>query len=155
MDISIKKRKIILKAYESALNSPCLKKHGCVAVLNGKIIAQANNDYRSAFKKNKKFQMDGDGCSIHAEMAVMRIIGKVFKNINYKKIDIYVIRIGGNGKIVNSEPCADCAAVLKDFNIKKIFYSNKEGNIISTKIQEYSTNHRSSGRRNFSSYNTL
>ena len=43
---------------------------------------------------------------------------------------IIVLRIDKNRKLNNSKPCSGCRSVLNQFNIKNIFYSNSEGNIV-------------------------
>lgn len=43
---------------------------------------------------------------------------------------IIVLRIDRNGKLNNSKPCSGCLSVLNQFNVKNIFYSNSEGNIV-------------------------
>lgn len=41
-----------------------------------------------------------------------------------------VLRIDRNGKLNNSKPCSGCRSVLNQFNVKNIFYSTSEGDIV-------------------------
>ena len=68
MSLSKSDQKIISIAYEQAIQSPCKFQHGCIATINGKIIAMGYNNYR-------QWSKDGiidDPCSCHAEMDVLR-----------------------------------------------------------------------------------
>ncbi len=66
-------------AYEEALKSDLLSKHGSVAVQNGKVIARGHNSSRC-------YSNDGllkNSCSTHAEVDVLRqILGNYCKPIN-------------------------------------------------------------------------
>jgi hypothetical protein len=41
-----------------------------------------------------------------------------------------VLRIDRNGKLNISKPCRGCQSVISQFNLKEIWYSDKDGNII-------------------------
>jgi deoxycytidylate deaminase len=70
MDITRKDEYLISNACVQARLSPCLHKHGCVASMNGKIIARGYNNYdvcsKDPFGKQE--------CSCHAEMDTLRRI---------------------------------------------------------------------------------
>ena len=57
-----------------ATNSPCLHKHGCVATVNGKIIAKGHNNYRTWSND----QFCSQGCSCHAELHTLRGVWQRF-----------------------------------------------------------------------------
>lgn len=64
---------------------------------------------------------------------------KKFVKINKKKktVDIIIIRINKNGVLKNSKPCVKCLNIMQkstNMKIKNIYYSNKEGEIIKTKL---------------------
>jgi tRNA(Arg) A34 adenosine deaminase TadA len=70
--------------------SPCLQRHGCVAVLNGTVIGRGCNHYRNSssdgFIKNT--------CTCHAEIAALREVYKKFNiyynySVNQKKGEKY------------------------------------------------------------------
>ena len=70
--ISIHEELLASYAYEEALKSPCLHRHGCVATVNGKIIARGYNNYQVSYKKNPIIRCDQ--CSCHAEIDAIRKI---------------------------------------------------------------------------------
>ena len=59
-----------------------------------------------------------------------------------KSIDILVFRITSNG-ICNSKPCLDCIKSMKQFNIRKIYYSTDDGLLKCEKISQIENSHRS------------
>ena len=63
---------------------------------------------------------------IHAELDCLLKINKEDLS-DYK---ILVLRIDRNGKLNISKPCKGCQSVLSQFNLKEIWYSDKDGNII-------------------------
>ena len=50
------------------------------------------------------------------------------------------------GKLANSKCCADCINIMKMVGIRKVYYSDKEGNIICEKVNNMS-NEKSRGRK--------
>ena len=84
------------------------------------------------------------GCnSIHAEdMAIDKL-----PHINCKrrkKINILVIRITSSSnsekyKLVNSQPCKNCVekmSYIQGYKVKKIYYSNENGEIVCCKLRD-------------------
>ena len=66
--LSKKHETFISNTFEEADLSPCRARHGCVAAINGKIIARGHNNYR-------QHSYDGimnNPFSCHAEMDVLR-----------------------------------------------------------------------------------
>lgn len=53
------------------------------------------------------------------------------KNIEQlpKNLDIIVLRYTLHGELSNSKPCKTCLQYIKTFNIRKVYYSDEEGNI--------------------------
>lgn len=60
----------------------------------------------------------------------------------FKKTDIMVLRISHNG-IKFSKPCSDCIKTLKKFNIRGIYYSLDNGELVYEKISNIENNHKS------------
>ena len=146
--ISNKCQNILQIAYDEALKSPCLHKHGCVACINGKIISRGYNNYNTW--SSDKFSSYHGSC--HAEIKVLRDIWTRFKHLHpnkikkfFKKITIYVVRITSNG-LMNSAPCSDCMKKLKELNVKNIVYSNHNGGVTICKTVNYHTNRLSFAR---------
>lgn len=68
LSVSVKDRRYMELAVREAYKSEMYTRHGCVIVVNGKVIGRGHNNYRTAF---------ADGfirgtCSCHAEMDALR-----------------------------------------------------------------------------------
>ena len=57
------------------------------------------------------------------------------------------MRVGHDNEIRDSAPCIYCANQMKNFNIKRIVYSNTNGNYTGQKCKDYSTTHISHGEK--------
>ena len=120
----------ISEAMYEAHKSPCRAKHGCIAVLNGRIIGRGYNYYRNPSSDGFIHNI----CTCHAEMAALREIyrtingrGHYGKNKNkiFKKTTLYVVRVNKENILQKSTPCTDCMEVIKTLQIKKIVHSDE------------------------------
>ena len=68
--ISQKDVEFISVAVEEGTKSNVLMRHGCVAVMNGKIIGKGYNNYRN--RTYDGFVNSSNQCTCHAEMAALR-----------------------------------------------------------------------------------
>lgn len=59
----------------------------------------------------------------HAELDVVLKMGRD----DLSDCEIVVLRIDGNGKLNNSKPCNGCAHLLRQVQIKNVYYSNMNG----------------------------
>ena len=126
----------ILEAYKSHLPM----KHGCIAVVGGKVVARGCNHYRT-------FSKDGlidQCCSCHAEIDVIR---KCLKQNIKNKINLYVVRVSESGEYRNSAPCQQCVNVMKNHNIKMIIYSTDDGDLRKCKLIHYTNSHITGGAK--------
>jgi len=115
-------------------------KHGCVAVVSGKIVAKGCNNYRT-------YSRDGmihNTCSCHAEISVLR---KCVKQNVKKKITLYIARVSSANTLSSSQPCVDCYNTMKKFDIKRLIYSNNQGEIIKRDMNTFTSNFISSGKK--------
>ena len=91
---------------------------------------------------NKMGDSDGIKAGIHAEYDAIRKLIPLNKRKNPKNVNILVIRISGKNKLQSSKPCAKCIQTMKTlplklgYKITNIYYSNEEGNIQKTTIQD-------------------
>jgi len=60
-----------------------------------------------------------------------------------KKNDLIVIRINKQGDLVSSRPCYNCLSMMKAVNIKKVYYSDNDGNIICENVKDMISIHAS------------
>ena len=148
--ISNKSFSFINAAIKEAEKSSIIQKHGCVIVTSGKIISRGYNNHRNQSK-------DGflkNSCTCHAEISAIRNFYKFKKYDNYKFIKknikngtIYVVRINNNGNLCSSAPCINCYNIISKVGIKKIVYSDIDGDIISCYTKNYNIKHISYGGR--------
>jgi hypothetical protein len=99
--------------------------HIAFLVKKNKIIRIGWNRKRTHPEISKHPYHDGY-VGTHAELDVILKSGLD----NLEDHSIIVLRIDRNGKLNNSKPCLGCRSVLNQFNVKNIFYSNSEGNIV-------------------------
>ncbi len=136
--ISNKDHRFASIALEEASKSTLLMQHGCIAVLNGKVLAKGYNNIRCHSK---------DGllnyrkcCSAHAEihvlhkLCIMELSPKVVQ-----KLVLYIVRRSRSGDMAESAPCFHCTLRMKKLNIKAIVFSNGEGELEKRRINEYDT----------------
>ena len=69
MNLSQKEELFIAMAALEASKSDVLMKHGCVAVVNGKVLARGHNDVNRTTSKDNFIK---NTCSCHAEIACLR-----------------------------------------------------------------------------------
>ena len=156
--ISSSDLKFLEQAKEESYRSPVSMKHGCVAVVNGRVLATGHNNYRTSSR-------DGficNSCTCHAEMAALRNLnkrtGRRGKNYQhsmnetnlkslFKKTTLYIARTGNNGEFRDSGPCIDCLNVIKSLNLKKIVYSCSDNSLVVCKPSEYIPVHHTFGRK--------
>jgi deoxycytidylate deaminase len=136
--ISNKDHRFASIAMDEASKSTLLMQHGCIAVLNGKVIAKGCNNIRSHSK---------DGllhfrkcCSAHAEISVLHklCITELSRKI-VQKLVLYIVRRSRSGEMAESAPCLHCTLRMKKLNIKAIVFSNSEGELEKRRIYEYDT----------------
>lgn len=126
-------------ALDEASKSTLLMQHGCIAVLNGKIIAKGYNNIRSHSKDGLlNFRKC---CSAHAEISVLHkiCINDLPKKI-VQKLVLYIVRRSRSGDMAESAPCLHCTMQMKKLNIKAIVFSNSEGELEKRRMNEYSSN---------------
>jgi hypothetical protein len=122
-----------------------VKSQHVAAIIKGnKIVALEVNKDRSCISKNLT-------CTIHAEASViikLLMINACVKDLKmtpsgkwqfyghekmrnkFKKFSIIVVRYSKNNLMVNSKPCEECIDLMKQVNIKTVYYSNCDSIII-------------------------
>ena len=72
---------------------------------------------------------------------------KFNKKHNKYKLTIYVVKVKNN-KLSNSAPCYMCTKILKMSNIiKKIIYSDENGNLVLVRMKDYENQYLTLGDR--------
>ena len=67
-----------------------------------------------------------------------------------KKYNILVVRVNSSGKLCNSRPCNNCIQTMREIGIiDTVFYSDKDGNIVSEKLDQMDMIHETYGFANY------
>lgn len=72
-----------------------------------------------------------------------------------KKNDLLVIRSTNNNTLANSRPCYNCLQLMKQANIRKVYYSDCHGNIICENVKDMISIHASVVAKNIHRMNFL
>ena len=145
--------KMIEYAMKQALKSNLKFQHGAILSKGGKILASGFNKSRSSF-------MNITQTCLHAEMDV---INKYYNTVVHKKLNLkkkqniselskcilWVIRLSANNELVSSKPCNVCINNIKKIGVKKIGYSDENGNIIIENTKDISNNHISEAQKKY------
>lgn len=126
-----------------AASSNIYYKHAAALIDNDRIYSAGVNRYIKTFEITTKDETQTHFRTIHAEISVF---SKIPKKIA-KGLDILVIRINKNFTLKNSRPCNHCIDKLKKIGIRKVYYSNKDGNIIGEFIHNMEKLHVSQGNK--------
>lgn len=115
-----------------ASNSTVLHKHASALIHDDIILSSGYNKFTH-----------NNVTTIHAEMDALQKFNAKKKNLKYT--DIIVIRLNKKGSFINSRPCSFCIQRLQELGIRKVYYSNKLGNIICESINLMEKTHISTG----------
>ena len=62
---------------------------------------------------------------VHAEISALSKLQKA--SFNPKRMKLFVYRIKRDGSYGMARPCASCMQAIKDFGIRKIYYTTDDG----------------------------
>ena len=99
--------------------------HISFLIKSGKIVHIGWNRDKT-HPQNLNFPYKTGTHGIHSELNVCLKSGKD----DLSGHEIIIIRVDRNNKLAMSKPCVGCASVLKQFGIKDVWYSNKDGEIV-------------------------
>ena len=119
-------------------NSDITHKHAAALIYNNDIISTGINKYVS-YNNLKQ--------TIHAEINATINIKKIKKH-NKISLDLIVIR-SKNNILKNSRPCNNCIDRLVKLKIRKVYYSNEYGLIVSEFVNNMEKIHISSATKYF------
>jgi deoxycytidylate deaminase len=128
----------IEKLVKLASNSPIQYKHGACLLKGNKSYSFGFNKFvKEIYLNNQMIKF-----TVHAEMDALYRFG----NKNIKGMDILIIRISKtNNNLKNSRPCNNCIEKMAQRGIRKVYYSNHNGEIVCDFIDSMSRIHNSSG----------
>jgi hypothetical protein len=52
---------------------------------------------------------------------------------------MFVVRINAGGEMVNAKPCAMCIFLMLKFNVRTVYYSDDNGDIVKEKVSAMAT----------------
>lgn len=114
-------------------------KHAAALLYNDTIYSYGINKFIKEIKIDNQIYYK----TMHAEITV-------FEKLPKKKVrgmDILVIRVNKNLTLKNSRPCSQCIDKLSKLGIRKVFYSNEEGDIVWEFVEQMKKTHISAGTR--------
>jgi tRNA(Arg) A34 adenosine deaminase TadA len=154
-------------AIYEAIHSPILMRHGCIAVINGKIIARGFNTDRC---HSRDGLLKHSWCC-HAEIDVLRKLIRSLSethgtNLHHaqhltdlSKITLYIARapphltcetVMCNGDVIpfkSSAPCMQCISIIRELRIKHIAFVSSNNEFIKCRPRDYSISHVTKGHR--------
>lgn len=125
-------------AREASLNATYTGSHrfspmiGAIAVYKGSIVATACNTNKTSPLQARynvyRYKEVNTPSKCHAEVSlIQKLRWKFGDSIDWTKVHIYLYREYKDGTLAPSRPCPACMALLKELNIKKIFYTTEDG----------------------------
>lgn len=125
---------IIENLKKMAYNSCMLQKHAAALIKSNKEICMG---YNRLIRKHM---------SIHAEMDAIYDFIKKNRRYDLRGLDIIVIRFKNN-ELKISRPCKSCIEKMRELGIRKVYYSDYDGNIVYEYINDMEMYHMSSLQR--------
>lgn len=122
-----------------ALNSIVYYKHAAALICGDTVYSSGANKYIKQIKNNNQAY----NRTMHAEITV-------FEKLQKKKVrgmDLLVIRINKHSILRNSRPCNQCIDKLRKIGIRKVYYSNENGDIVCEFVEQMEKTHVSSGTK--------
>ena len=126
--------KYFIYARNAAEYSDFTKIHvGCVAIYKGKIIGEGYNSNKThpvqerynRYRNARNYDTSSLLPKLHAEIMCLNSIKD--KNINWKKVKLYIYRIRNDRPFGIARPCPACMNALKDLGICDIYYTTDAG----------------------------
>lgn len=124
---------------KKAIESIVYYKHAAALISGDTVYSSGTNKFIKQIKNNDQIYYR----TMHAEITV-------FERLPKKKVrgmDILVIRINKHLALRNSRPCNQCIDKLSKLGIRKVYYSNEEGQIVWEFVEQMEKLHISSGTR--------
>ena len=115
-NLSVKDRSRLEQAKRIAAESDCNYKHGCVAVIGGRVVSVGVNSYRNDISVFDSIPEDTR--SFHAEIACLKALGGKAEGATF-----YVARVNNHGEERMSKPCVDCQTALRSAGVKRVVYT--------------------------------
>ena len=159
-DMSNRDLRFMQMAHAEAYKSPINMQHGCVAVMNGKVIARGYNSDRC---HSKDGLLKRAWCC-HAEIDVLRKLFRVLHILHVSRLDgprhvsplsklskvtLYVARASYTDDRLpkSSGPCNNCVTMLRSMHIKNVAFVTSDNRFVKCSPRDYTIAHITSGHR--------
>ena len=104
---------------------------GACAVYKGTIVATACNTNKTSPLQAKynvyRFNANTPDKSHCETSLIQKLRWKFGTSLDWTKVHIYLYREYKDGRLAPSRPCPSCMAMLKELNIKRIYYTTEDG----------------------------
>lgn len=94
-------------------------KHVSVLIKNNRILGVGFNKPTPGYIKNRLYS----NRHIHAELD---LLNKINEN-NIHNAILYTVGISKAGNVVHACPCPLCQQLIREYNLKAVYYANKQG----------------------------
>lgn len=109
-------------AKKESQKSSCRCQHGAAVSKGNRLLGKGHNSY-----KPHPTWGGGPLKTLHAEAAAIR--DAIRRGIDVRGATIYVVRTSENSQM--SKPCPSCQQLIEDYGIRKVVYTNEEGEVVS------------------------
>lgn len=117
--------KLIFKMKQEYDMSKCYNLYACIVDKKGNILSIGKNSYIKTHPVQYKYNLHNpEKIFLHAEIdALLKC-----KSDNYHTM--IICRMTKLCNITMAKPCIGCMKALKDYNIKKVYYTDNQGNLV-------------------------
>ena len=129
---SSKQMQFFEKAANIAATSEFHKHHiGCIAVLKNRVVSASANKLKThpiqAEYDRFRYEVDSDLMNMHSLHAEIACLNMIKQDINYKDLELYIVRLRKNGEYGLARPCPSCFQYILQKGIWRINYSTNHG----------------------------
>lgn len=126
IDISNKKQRYVDLASRVAEQTDFKEyRHGAVLVRGGVVLNTSCNKNKYKAWANRFRKKQKGHATVHAEIgAILGLDRSITEGTT-----VYVVRVGRDGHLRNSKPCAMCEAAMQYVGVKRVIYSNSNGTL--------------------------
>lgn len=117
-------RRILLQLVDSCrtVEPVASSRHTAAVVYKNKIIAVGCNSTKT-HPIQAKYGRNSKSIYLHAEVHAMIKATALIGVDKLRYCDLYVIRLGKKGELLNSKPCSGCQRMIDDLQFRKVYHS--------------------------------
>ena len=117
-------RRILLQLvdYCRTVEPVASSRHAAAVVYKNKIIAVGCNSTKT-HPIQAKYGRNSKSIHLHAEVHAMIKATALIGEKKLKVCELYVIRLGRTGELMNSKPCHGCQRMIDDLGFTRVYHS--------------------------------